>query len=58
MTFQMAVGEKISTILMVVSMLVVGVGLSLYVGWILTLVMLGYIPIVILIWTKNIAVKV
>lgn len=38
-------------------MLVVGIGLSLYVGWILTLVVLAYIPIVIVIWTKDISTR-
>ena len=58
MTFQLAVGEKISTILMVLTMVVVGLGLSFYTGWILTLVMLAYMPVVIILWAKAIAVKV
>ena len=43
---------------MVISMLITGIGLSLYIGWILTLVMLAYIPVVMLLWSKNIAIKV
>ena len=35
----------------------VGVGLSLYVGWILALVMLAYIPLVMCAWSNNVATK-
>lgn len=57
MTYQQAVGEKISTLLMVVAMLLVGLGVSFYLGWILTLVLLGYLPLIMLAWTKNFVVK-
>lgn len=57
MAFQMAVGEKISTLIMVVGMLAAGLGISFYLGWILTLIILGYLPIIIISWTVNIAVK-
>ena len=39
-------------------MSIFGLAISLFVGWIMTLVMLAYIPIMILIWTKDIATKV
>lgn len=39
-------------------MLVVGLGLSFYTGWVLTLVMLAYMPVLIIIWSKLIAIKV
>ncbi len=42
---------------MLFSMLCVGVGISLYNGWILSLVILGYLPIFILTWAKYIAIK-
>ena len=58
MTFQLAIGEKVSTIILVVMMLLTGIGISLYTGWILTLVLLAYIPLVIVVWTKNVSVKV
>lgn len=57
MAFQMAVGEKISILMMVISMLVVGVGISFYLGWILTLIIIGYLPIVLLTWTNHNEVK-
>ena len=43
---------------MVLAMLTAGVILSFYVGWILTLVMLAYIPFIICAWTKSIKTKV
>ena len=43
---------------MVLAMLTMGIILSFYVGWILTLIMLAYIPFVICAWTKNIKTKV
>lgn len=58
MAFQLAIGEKISNLIMIISMSLSGLAISLFVGWIMTLVMLAYIPIMILIWTKNIATKV
>ena len=58
MTFQLAVGEKVSTIIMVIAMLLTGIGISLYTGWILTLILLAYIPLVIVVWTKSVSVKV
>ena len=58
MTFQLAVGEKVSTIIMVIAMLLTGIGISLYTGWILTLILLAYIPLVIIVWTKSVSVKV
>jgi ATP-binding cassette, subfamily B (MDR/TAP), member 1 len=58
MTYQLAIGEKISSIIMVLSMLTAGIGISFYLGWILTLVILAYIPVIIIVWTKSIAIKV
>ena len=43
---------------MVLSMLIVGIAVSLFTGWILTLVMLAYLPFVICAWTKNFKTKV
>ena len=47
-----------STLIMIISMLLVGIGLSLSVGWILTLIILAYIPLVICGWTYFISTKV
>lgn len=38
-------------------MLVVGVGISFYLGWILTLIIIAYLPIVLLTWTNHNDVK-
>ena len=43
---------------MVIAMLLTGIGISLYTGWILTLILLAYIPLVIVMWTKSVSVKV
>ena len=51
MTFQLAVGEKISTIIMVLSILFGGIGLAFYLGWILSLVLLAYLPVIIIFWS-------
>ena len=58
MAYQLAIGEKISNLILIISMSIFGLVISLFVGWIMTLVMLAYIPIMILIWTKDIATKV
>ena len=55
--YQEAIGEKISNLIMITSMFIFGLAVSLYVGWIVTLVVLAYIPIIIILWTKNVAVK-
>lgn len=39
-------------------MLFVGVGVSLYSGWIFGLVLIAYIPILIALWTKKMHVTV
>lgn len=57
MAFQLAVGEKVSSLIMLIAMLATGIGISFYLGWILTLVILGYIPIIIAAWTFNIMTK-
>jgi ABC-type multidrug transport system fused ATPase/permease subunit len=54
MAFQLAVGEKISSVITILSMLVTALGLSFYLGWILTLVLLGTLPIIGLSWANNI----
>ena len=58
MAYQLAIGEKISNLILIISMSIFGLIISLFVGWIMALVMLAYIPIMILIWTKDIATKV
>ena len=55
--YQEAIGEKISNLIMITSMFIFGLAVSFYVGWIVTLVILAYLPIIILLWTKNVAVK-
>ena len=38
-------------------MLLSGIGLSLYNGWILALVMIAYLPFLVVAWTKNVIVR-
>ena len=42
---------------MIISLFAAGLGVSLFVNWIITLVILAYLPVLILLWTKNISVK-
>jgi len=54
MAYQLAVGEKISSVITIVSMLITALGLSFYLGWILTLILLGCLPLIGLSWVNNI----
>jgi ATP-binding cassette, subfamily B (MDR/TAP), member 1 len=58
MIYQLAVGEKIMTLITIVAMLVTGIGLALYTGWMLTLVIMAYLPFLIIAYTKNFSAKV
>ncbi len=42
---------------MLISMVLTGLGVALYNGWILTLVLLCYLPFLMLAWTYNIVTK-
>ena len=53
MAFQLAVGEKISSVITIIAMLIVALGLSFYLGWILALILLGCLPIIGLSWVNN-----
>jgi ATP-binding cassette, subfamily B (MDR/TAP), member 1 len=57
LSFQLAIGEKVSTLIMLTAMIFSGIGLSLYFGWVLALIILGFLPILILCWSFNIACK-
>jgi ATP-binding cassette, subfamily B (MDR/TAP), member 1 len=57
MSFQLAVGEKISNVITILSMLIIGLGLSIYLGWILTLIMVGCLPIIGFCWYKNVSIR-
>ena len=57
MSFQLAVGEKISNVITIITMLLIGLVLSIYLGWILTLVMLGCLPIIGFCWYKNVSIR-
>lgn len=43
--------------IMLISMVLTGIGIALYNGWILTLVVMAYLPFLILAWTYNIVTK-
>jgi ATP-binding cassette, subfamily B, bacterial AbcA/BmrA len=53
MAFQLAVGEKISSVITIVSMLLTGLAISFYLGWILTLVTLALLPFIAYFWFNN-----
>ena len=57
LTYEQAIGNKISTLIYLLSMLLSGIGISLYNGWIFTLVMIAYFPIVGCIWSKAVSIK-
>jgi len=42
---------------MLISMVLTGIGIGLYLGWILALIILAYLPILIICWAVNIAYK-
>ena len=58
MAYQLALGEKISNLIMIVAMFIAGLAVSIYVGWILALILLAYLPFLIMLQTKNITTKV
>ena len=58
MAYQLALGEKISNLIMIVAMFIAGLAVSSYVGWILALILLAYLPFLIMLQTKNITTKV
>jgi ABC-type bacteriocin/lantibiotic exporter with double-glycine peptidase domain len=53
MAFQLAVGEKISNVISLISMLIAGLIFSFYIGWILTFIVLGCLPIIAFFWYKD-----
>ena len=57
MTFQLAIGEKISNIIMIISTFIAGMAVSFSQGWILSAVLLTYAPFIIVTYTKNISTK-
>jgi ABC-type bacteriocin/lantibiotic exporter with double-glycine peptidase domain len=57
LTFQRAIGEKISTLIVLTSMLITGLAIALYLGWILALVILAYLPILALFWARHLSFK-
>jgi ATP-binding cassette, subfamily B (MDR/TAP), member 1 len=57
MVYQLAVGEKIMTMISVISMFITGIILAVYVGWILALVIIAYLPFFVITATKNFAIK-
>lgn len=42
---------------MLASMQITGIGLSIYNGWILTLVILAFLPVLIFFWAKNVKTR-
>ena len=58
MSFELAIGEKISNLIMICSMFVGGIVVSFIEGWILSAILLLYLPIIIYLHSKNIKVKV
>ena len=56
-TFQEAIGEKISKMILIISMFLSGIGVSLYLGWFLTVITLAYLPFLIWTYYKGIVVK-
>ena len=42
---------------MLISMILTGIGIAVYMGWILALIILAYLPILIICWAINIAYK-
>ena len=57
MAFQLAIGQKISNIIMIISTFIAGMAVSFSQGWILSAVLLAYLPFVIITHTKNISTK-
>ena len=57
MVFQQAIGEKISYLITLIAMMVISLGIAFSLGWILTLVVLGCMPIIGWAWFKNASFK-
>ena len=57
LTYEQAIGNKISTLIYLISMLLVGIGLSLYNGWIFTLIMIAFFPFIGCAWGKAVSIK-
>ena len=57
LAFQLAIGEKLSTLIMITSMFLSGIAISIYLGWILALINIAFLPILIICWSVNIAFK-
>ena len=57
MAYQLAVGEKVSGLMVIVGMVVSGLALSFYRGWILTLILAVYMPFMVICYTKNTNIK-
>ena len=58
MSFELAIGEKISNLIMICSMFLGGIVVSFIQGWILSAILLLYLPIIICLHSRNIRVKV
>ena len=57
LAFEQAIGEKISILVFLASMVLSGIGLSLFNGWIYSLVIVAYMPLLVLAWTRNVKAR-
>jgi ATP-binding cassette, subfamily B (MDR/TAP), member 1 len=57
MALQMAIGEKISSVISLVSTLISGLAFSFYIGWVLTLIVLACLPIIGYFWFKDTSLR-
>ena len=57
LAFEQSIGEKISTVIFLASMLLTGIIQAFVLGWILALVVVGYMPLIIMGWTINVRVR-
>lgn len=57
LAFEQAIGEKISTLIFLFTMLLSGIGISLYNGWIYTLITVAFMPFLVITWTRNVKVR-
>jgi ATP-binding cassette subfamily B (MDR/TAP) protein 1 len=48
--YQLAIGEKVSTVIMTASMFFTGFGIAMAHGWILSLVILASLPVIVISW--------
>ena len=53
-SYQQAIGLKLSNLITIISMLMISIGVALYLGWILTLIVLATIPLIGFGWYKNV----